>query len=231
MDGVVVESRPSWERRKSGVEAVRRVGRVEWSRVMCAIEIGVLQEPREEIVDRMERGVCVEGVAISLVRATSKGERIRPARPEAHTERARDVNGDGEERISSRASVDGDGSDVMAIVGSGSARTAQKNERRKDDIVERSTECQNVLFVPFHTPHAPSVDHSEDKTTVREDVDVRAFVCESCCIGARDNLLGGVEPRDLDCEDEYRRFGWYSRCDLIVCAEVKYDCVSSSSSE
>ena len=188
------------------MEAVRRVGNVECSNVMCAIEIGLLHEPIEEIVDRMERGVCVEGVAINLIRATSRGESIRPAIPVAQTERAKDVNGDGEERMSSRARLDGDGSAVMAIVGSGRAKTAQKNDRRKDPIVERSTECQNVLFVPFHTPHAPSVDHSEDKTTVKEEVDGRAFVCESCCAEARDDL-GGVEPRDNDPEDEYRRFG------------------------
>ena len=158
-----------------------RVGSVEWRMVTGAMEVGTIHELKEETVDIIDRGGWVVGVAISLVLATSSGERRSPARPEADTERIRDVIGDGEERISSRARVEGDGNAVITTVGSGSARTAQKNDRRNELIVERRTEYQNVPFVPFHTPHAPSVDHNEDKTVVKDDVDVRALVCGFCC--------------------------------------------------
>lgn len=109
---------------------------------------------------------------------------MRPARPEADTERIKEAIGDGEEIMSRRASIEGEGRAVKATVGSGSAKIAQKKDRRKDVMVDSSTECQNVLFVPFHTPQAPSVDHNDESTAVSEEVDGKAFVCTFCCVEA-----------------------------------------------
>lgn len=171
---------------------------------MCAMEVGTIHERRDETVEIIDRGGWVVGVAISFVLAMSNGDRRSPAIPEADTESIKEVRGDGDERISSRAKVEGEGNAVIATVGSGSAKTAQKNDLKKDVIVERMTEYQNVLFVPFHTPQAPSVDHNEDNAVVRDDVDGRALVCILCCVEIRD-LLDVVECLDLDLEEEYRR--------------------------
>ena len=118
----------------------------------------------------------MEGVSKSFVRAISNGARISPAIPDADTETRSEKRGDGEDRISNRARLEGEGKEEMVEPGSGRARTAQKKDRRKEAIVEKRTPCQNVLFVPFQTPHAPSFVHKLERTAVKEDVEGRAFV-------------------------------------------------------
>ena len=161
----------------NGVEAEIRVGRVECMNVMGASEMGGVQDPMDRIAGNMERGACVIGVKSSLVRAMSSGARMSPAMPDAETETRRERKGEGEERISSRAREEGDGNEVIVDwVGSGRANTAQKKDLRNDAIVEIRTLCQNVLFVPFQTPQAPSSLHSLESTVVKEDVESCAFV-------------------------------------------------------
>lgn len=92
---------PSFERRKRGVDADISVGRVEWMIAVGASEKGRVQLGRVWMVAMMERGGWVEGVRMSFVRAMSRGARIMPAIPAAETETAREVSGDGEERMSS----------------------------------------------------------------------------------------------------------------------------------
>ena len=168
---------PRRVRRITGVEAETKVGRVECKNVMGAMEVGRIHEPRDRIVGRIERGACAVGVKSSFILAMSSGARINPAIPEAETETRRVRKGEGEEMTSSLARDEGDGNDSMAdCVGSGSARIAQRNDLRNDVIVEKRTLCQNVLLVPFQTPHAPSSFHSLESTAVKDDVERRTFV-------------------------------------------------------
>ena len=85
----------------------------------------------------------MEGVRINFVRAMSKGARIMPASPAAETDTNREAKGDGEDSIS-RPPAGGTlavvGDDVKERPGSGRARKAEKTERMKDEIVERSSE-------------------------------------------------------------------------------------------
>lgn len=55
-DGDVLESRPSLVRINSGVDAVIKVGNVEWRIVRCATDVDVLHDPRDDIVDIIDRG-------------------------------------------------------------------------------------------------------------------------------------------------------------------------------
>lgn len=118
----------------------------------------------------------MDGVSKSLVRAISSGAKTMPAIPDADTEARTESRGDGDERMSKRARLEGDGKDEIVELGSGRAKMAQRKDRRKEAIVENKTPCQNVLFVPFHTPHAPSFAHRLERTAVMEDVEGRAFV-------------------------------------------------------
>ena len=161
----------------NGVEAEIRVGRVECMNVTGASEMGGVHDPRDRIAGNIERGVCVIGVKSSLVLAMSSGARISPAIPDAETEIRRERKGEGEERTSNPARDGGEGSEVMVDwVGSGRDKTAQRKDLRNDAIVEKRTLCQNVLFVPFQTPQAPSSLHSLESTAVKEDVESCAFV-------------------------------------------------------
>ncbi len=91
---------PSFERRKRGKEAERRVGRVEWRSVTGAIAQGRVQEDRDWRVESMERGGCVDGVRMSWVRAMSRGARSMPVTPAADMATAREVRGEGDARMS-----------------------------------------------------------------------------------------------------------------------------------
>ena len=128
-------SRPRRERRKRGVNADTRVGIMEWRIVAGAIEAGMIQEGRVLSKGMRERGGCVDGVRRSTVRARSMGARRIPEIADAAREDARDSRGDGEASMSSLVSEDGVGSVDVVSAGSGRLRTAQKSERRKEDIV------------------------------------------------------------------------------------------------
>ena len=91
---------PNFDLKNSGVEADKRVGRVECNRVAGASENGRVQEEREWSVGIIDRGGCVEGVSMSFVRAMSSGARIIPATPAAETATAKDRKGEEEDTIS-----------------------------------------------------------------------------------------------------------------------------------
>ena len=86
--------------RNKGKEADVSVGRVECKNVTGAMETGIVQDERDFKVDQTDRGGCVEGVSISLIRAISSGARIAPAILAAKTAIAREARGVGEFRIS-----------------------------------------------------------------------------------------------------------------------------------
>ena len=92
---------------------------------------------------RIERGGWVAGVRMSLVRAMSSGARRTPARPAAETDTSRDASGEGEDSMSRPPAAEAEvvtGDDANERPGSGSARTAERKERIKDEIVERRIE-------------------------------------------------------------------------------------------
>ena len=143
--GVKSASIPNRERRNRGVDADISVGMVEWRNVTGAIKNGRVHEGRDCSVGNSERGGCVEGVSINLVRAISRGARIIPAIPAAPTAANRLANGEGEDRTSSPLATVKVGIEVgviprKEIPGSGRARRAQSRERAKEVIVERRTE-------------------------------------------------------------------------------------------
>lgn len=107
MLGVSTGSIPSRERRKMGVEAEMRVGSVECRKVPTAMEGGTIHEGRDFSVGMRERGGCVDGVSISLVRAMSIGARMTPAMPAALTAVARLIKGFGDEVTSRPPTADG----------------------------------------------------------------------------------------------------------------------------
>ena len=91
---------PSFDRKKRGVDAEIRVGRVECSMVVGAIDNGNVQLGRVLRVAMIDRGGCVDGVRISLVRAMSIGARMMPAIPAADTATVSEARGDGEDKMS-----------------------------------------------------------------------------------------------------------------------------------
>lgn len=139
--GVRNGSIPIFDRRKSGVEAEIKVGTVECKIVVGAIERGSVHEGRVWRVARIDRGGWVEGVSISFVRAMSSGARKMPARPTAETETRREFIGEGEDRISRPPAAMGLGCNAEKVTpGSGTARRADKRERKKEVKVERRKE-------------------------------------------------------------------------------------------
>ena len=141
MLGASKESIPNLVLSSRGVEADMRVGRVECKSVTGAIENGRVQEGSERRTGRIDRGGCVQGVSIIFVRAISKGARIMPAMPAAETATSSDANGDGEESTSSPPAVYATGRlGCSDKPGSGRDRRAQRKDRAKDVIVDRSTE-------------------------------------------------------------------------------------------
>lgn len=108
-----------------------------------AIESGNSHVGRLFNVAMMERGGCVEGVRMSLVRAMSRGARRMPATPAAETDIKREAIGEGDDNMLRPPAAEGvlvSGDDVKKRLGSGRARKAEKNERVKDVTVERSNE-------------------------------------------------------------------------------------------
>ena len=91
---------PSFDRKKRGVDAEIRVGRVECRMVVGAIENGNVQLGRVLRVAIMDRGGWVDGVRISFVRAMSIGARMTPATPAADMATPSEARGDGEDRMS-----------------------------------------------------------------------------------------------------------------------------------
>ena len=77
-----------------------KVGSVAWRIAVGANENGNVHVGRVLIVAMMERGGCVEGVRINLVRAMSRGARTMPAIPAAETATAKEDSGEGEQRMS-----------------------------------------------------------------------------------------------------------------------------------
>ena len=130
----------SWERKKSGAEADVNVAIVEWRRVTGAMERGKVQDESDRNVENIDRGGCVDGVSMSLVRAMSKGAKITPARPAAETAASREYRGDGDERKSRPAVGAGEGKTADVRPGSGRARRAVIKDREKDVIVEKRIE-------------------------------------------------------------------------------------------
>ena len=163
MFGVRTGSMPRRDRRKRGVQAERRVGRVEWRRVTGAMEKGRVHDGRDCNVGSRDLGRCVEGVSISFVRTMSSGARMIPAMPAALTAAMRLAKGEGEERMSRPPMADGMGIKYGGCdcanesPGSGMARTAQRRDRTNEAMVLRRTEWMKVLLVPFQIPQAPSV--------------------------------------------------------------------------
>lgn len=131
---------PSLERRNNGVEAETSVGIVELRIATGAIEKGSVQPGNVFRVAIIDRGGCVEGVRMSLVRAMSKGASIMPAKPADETATASEAKGDGEDNISRPPVLEGDGIAVKESPGSGSAMKAEKNDRTKEVIVDRRME-------------------------------------------------------------------------------------------
>jgi len=208
MFGVRTGSMPSRERRKTGVEAEIRVGRVECRKVATATEGGTIHDGRDLSVVVRERGGCVDGVSISRVRAISIGANMTPAIPAALTAVARLIKGFDDEVTSSPPTADGidiryGGVDWdIEMPGSGSARSAHKRERTKAVMVERRTLWIKVLLVPFQIPQAPSVDHKWDITWLIASV---AGIWWELRVGR--GLEGGDgEAEDGECEDRYRSF-------------------------
>ena len=136
-----------------------------------AMEEGIIHDGSVFNIGMRERGGCVDGVRMSTVRARSMGARRMAESADAAREEARDSRGEEEARMSSRVREDGVGSVEVVRAGSGRLRTAQKSERRKEDIVLSRILWMNVLFVPFQTPQAPSSFHKAEMTVVREEAD------------------------------------------------------------
>ena len=116
---------------------------------------------------------------MSLVRAISKGVSITPATPAAETATAKEARGDGDESMS-RPPVSEVGPNAVEVKdspGSGSASKAEKNDRMKAVIVESNIEWTNVLFVPFHIPHAPSAFQRVERADKTEEGDLRSRRC------------------------------------------------------
>lgn len=135
-------STPSFDRRKSGVDADIKVGIVAFRIVTGAIENGRVQELNDLKVERTDRGGCIEGVNISFVRTISRGARTIPATPAAEIATAREMRGEGEERISSPpAYVDG-GESWNERPGSGMARRAEMKDLVNEAIVDESIESK-----------------------------------------------------------------------------------------
>lgn len=138
--GVSTASTPSFDRRNKGVDTDINVGSVACKIVTGAIQNGSVHDDRDLRVDAIDRGGCVEGVRISFVRAISRGARMIPAIPAAETVTARDISGDGEDRISSPPTLVKGEDNWSERPGSGRARRADRNDRAKEVIVERSIE-------------------------------------------------------------------------------------------
>ena len=100
MLGVSIGSILNFDLRNRGIDADRKVGRVECSIAAGAIENGSVQLGSVWSVAIIDRGGCVFGVRMSFVRAMSRGARIMPATPAAETATTSDDSGEGEERTS-----------------------------------------------------------------------------------------------------------------------------------
>ncbi len=133
-------STPSFDRKNKGVDADMKVGIIAFKIVTGAIESGRDQEFNDFNADRIDRGGCVEGVRISFVRAVSKGARTMPAIPAADTTTASEVKGEGDESISNPPAYVNDEEIGNERPGSGSARTAERNDRANEVIVDESME-------------------------------------------------------------------------------------------
>ena len=116
------------------------MGSVEFSIVAGAIEKGNVQLGSVFSVASIDLGGCVEGVKMSFVRAMSRGASMIPAKPTEETATANEANGEGEESISRPPAYETDGSDVKESPGSGSAMSAEKNDRTKEVMVDRRIE-------------------------------------------------------------------------------------------
>ena len=128
------------ERRNKGVETEINAGRVELSIATGAIEKGNVQLGSVFSVASIDLGGCVEGVKMSFVRAMSRGASMMPAKPAEETATASEANGEGEDSISRPPAYETDGADVKESPGSGSAMSAEKNDRTKEVMVDRRIE-------------------------------------------------------------------------------------------
>lgn len=138
--GVIKGSTPNFDRKKRGKDADIRVGSVECKNVTGAMENGRVHDGRDCKVESNERGGCVEGVRMSFVLAISRGARSTPVIPAADTAMAKDVKGEGEARISRPPAYVKEGDIWKERPGSGRARRAERNDRAKEVIVDKSIE-------------------------------------------------------------------------------------------
>lgn len=136
--GFSTGSTPSLDRRNKGVEADINVGITALRIVIGAIANGRVQEFKDLRTERMDRGGCVEGVSINFVRAVSKGARTIPAIPAADTTTARDVRGEGDDRISTPPAKLDDEDIWNERPGSGRAKRADRNDRANEVTVDDS---------------------------------------------------------------------------------------------
>jgi len=160
-----------------GKDVERKVGIVEWRRVMGRRDGGMLREGRMRRFGISARGVEVIGVMIRLlhvslltpksmkrrfpyrVRTMSNGAKINAATPAEATATTRLAIGLGLSSTFNFPKFDGTAAGEINV-GSGRLRIADRKLRVQVSIVLSNTLYTNVEFVPFHTPHALSFCHS-----------------------------------------------------------------------
>lgn len=183
-------------------------------------------------VDGRERGGCVDGVSISLVLAISTGARISAASAAAVVVANSEPMGDGDERMSSPPGTDVE--EDVGSEGSGKASTAHSRDLRNVVSDDSKTLWINVLFVPFQTPHAPSLCQRYDTAAVRDEIDRRAIVCaDAACFDPRrplEDVLGVSGEGDLDAKCRRLTRGVLGVLGDRGAADVKYDEESSPES-
>jgi len=208
------------------------VGSAPCSTAPAASPGGTIHEFKLRRPGSKERGGCVEGVSISCARTRSTGARRTEASAEAVVVARRESSGDGEERTSKPPGPrDEDGGED----GSGSPRTVQSRDRKKAVREEKRMDWMKVLFVPFHTPHAPSAAQSCESTEVSEDVDVRERACVllrlwrgTVCALRGLGVLGSLREGERD--SVKRRWARRDVRGGLGVEEVKYDAESSPES-
>ena len=136
-------SRPRFRRRKRGRDVVIKEGMIAWSNTTGAMLIGTVHELKDVRAENTDRGGCVEGVRIILVRAMSSGERMILAMPAAETATASDIPGDSEGNISYPPKA-GDGEENAENCdvrpGSGRDNTAARNDLENEVRVDNRIE-------------------------------------------------------------------------------------------
>ena len=134
--GVVNDSMPKLDFKNRGIDAEINAGSAECKIVGKVSVKGGVQLGRVRKVASIDRGGWVDGVSINLVRAMSKGARMRPATPAAETATVSEARGEGEDKTSRPPAEVKLGAAVKDNPGSGRTRKAEKKDLRKDVSVE-----------------------------------------------------------------------------------------------